>query len=423
MRKRNPYKENRTLSILPIIILSVFLLAIYPISSEVEAYSLEKVPFPSGTYIIPMDEKQVDILRAYGFAHALLRNGTTLYRIIQPPDITLTTELHDTIVFKGGPFLIWDEFGATIDQVKKSFPTVTLDRIQDVFVSESVMAIEEPTRILIIKGNYNWGKTEVLLDDMEIPYEVKGYKEVESNTKILDGYNLVVDDCSGWWRAILPPEMISGFQEFVSNGGNLIFTDKAISDAKKIFPGYLTTASSARGSWKSRISQLGEPLSQYSGPLEVNIFTEGQGIVIESLAPDARALLYSEDYDGRKRILAAYFYYGKGLVAAFGYHPQEQSASLTGSSFSYIYASILYGNMFISGKVSLPPSSPPEPLPIAVPPPPTPPPPPPPPIPTSVAVPAGYIFAGALPLGLISVLKSKLKIKLKAKQKIAIRAK
>ncbi|MCK5547854.1 MAG: hypothetical protein KAI64_02500, partial [Thermoplasmata archaeon] len=250
---------------LPIIILLtpiLFLSVTHVADSGAEAYSLEKVPFPSGTYVIPMDEKQVDVLKAYGFAHALLRNETTLYRIIQPPDAFMTTQIFDHDAFKGGPILIWKEFRPVVELVKESFPTVTLDTLREVFVSTNVLAIEEPTDILIVKGNYNWGMTEVLLDDMAIPYGIIGHRDLESNRTVMFDYNLVVDDCPGWWHDNISDGMVADFRSFVSDGGNAIFTDISILDAKKIFPGYFSTKVSVTGTMKSRIYELGTPMSQ-----------------------------------------------------------------------------------------------------------------------------------------------------------------
>jgi hypothetical protein len=403
------------------IMVMAFLIGVNLSNTEADAYSLSKIPFPEGTYIIPMDGKQTDILKAYGFAHALLRNSTGVFRLIQPPNVNLTTELYGNALFEGGPFMVWKESGPIVEQVKTSFPTVTLDRLQSIHVSANVLVVDEPTNILIIKGAYNWGETEDLLNDMNIPYDLMDYAVLESSASsisILKQYNLVVDDCSGW-NGNIQEEMIFAFQTYVEDGGNLVFTDRAILEAVKIFPGYVTTAGSLKGSWSSHVIQTGEPPSQYWGSTEISIYTELNGIVIETVGEGASALLYSSEYGIHQRILAAYFYYGDGLVELFAYHPKEQKIH---SHLTYIYASALYGNLFIGGKTTLPPPSPSNQVPLVVPPPAVPPPPPPPPsIPIAVALPAGYLYAGALPLGLIAVLKSKLRLKLK--RKIAVRAK
>jgi hypothetical protein len=387
-------------------------------NADADTYSLVKIPFPKGTYVIPMDEKQTDILNAYGFAHALLRNSTGIFRSIQPPAVNLTTELYGTTRFEGGPFLIWRESAPTVEQVKNSFPTVAVDRLQQISVVDNVLAIEEPTGILIIKGAYNWGETEDLLEDMSIPYSIITHENLESNPSILNDYNLVVDDCTGW-NGNIEDGMISAIRTYVEEGGNIVFTDRAILEATKIFPGHITVGASLRGLWPSRVIQHADPPSQYWGSTEISIYTEHNGIVMKSASQDTKVLLRSDSYGPDRRILAAYFEYGEGLVELFAYHPIEQK---THSSLAYIFASSLYGNIFVGGKTTLPTPLPPRPVPIAVPPPAAPPPPPPPPsIPAAVALPAGYLFAGAFPLGLMAVLKSKLGIKLK--RKIAVTAK
>ena len=65
--------------------------------------------FSPGTIVVPMDDKQVDRIHVYGFIHEFLRDnpGSSVARVIEPPDVTLQTDLTPAgVVYQGGPFLI-----------------------------------------------------------------------------------------------------------------------------------------------------------------------------------------------------------------------------------------------------------------------------------------------------------------------------
>jgi hypothetical protein len=60
-----------------------------PILSERTIEELVTITFPPDSYIIPMDDKQNDIIKSFGFVHALLRNNSFIYRIIEPPNVKI----------------------------------------------------------------------------------------------------------------------------------------------------------------------------------------------------------------------------------------------------------------------------------------------------------------------------------------------
>jgi len=53
----------------------------------------EAMPFGPGAVVIPMDEKQNNVILSFGFMHALLRNETICHRLIGPPDSTIKTDV------------------------------------------------------------------------------------------------------------------------------------------------------------------------------------------------------------------------------------------------------------------------------------------------------------------------------------------
>jgi len=77
--------------------------------------------FPIGTFVIPMDEKQnlltTSNVTVYGFIWAILDAGADIYRIIEPPDITLKTATYPGgAVFSGGVILVMPTYGDIIEE-------------------------------------------------------------------------------------------------------------------------------------------------------------------------------------------------------------------------------------------------------------------------------------------------------------------
>lgn len=65
--------------------------------------------FPAGTFVIPMDETQAERILVFGYVHALLRspNPIQIFRVIEPPNVTLSTNMTvSPKTFTGGPFLV-----------------------------------------------------------------------------------------------------------------------------------------------------------------------------------------------------------------------------------------------------------------------------------------------------------------------------
>lgn len=306
-------------------------------NARASAEPLETRTFPVGASVIPMDNHQNDRFKAFGFVHALLREGVTIFRIIQPPDVILKTiEIPLGDVYSGGPILVEEPIPAT---VRNQFPTVTVLKLAEEFTSNRVFRSNRPTEILVIYGI--WGHTEIVLDWMGIPYTMKTRGEVEANPSMLADYNLVVVDCPGW-GGTPPTEVANAIEAFTANGGEIIFTDIALKDLALIFPGYVSVVGNIDGTWNFNLHNVGEFPSQYYGPSTLPIYTMGGGIIAdEILNPDVRVILDIENYGGAYRIGAFYFPYGNGIVEGFAYHPPEQTGE------SGILSASLYGNKFI----------------------------------------------------------------------------
>jgi hypothetical protein len=306
----------------------------------------QTVTFPLGSFVIPMDDKQADILQAFGFTHALLRNGATIFRIIQPPDMVIETMMYPSMeIFAGGPIIVMPSDALIVNMVSIQFPTVSIDNTISPFTSDTVDVIFEPTDILVIRGT--WGHTQDVLTDMGIPHTLVETTDVESNPDMIFDYDLVVDDCPGWGPSI-PMSIVNNFREFARRGGELIFTDLALDDMYFTFPGYVTLSTNAEGYWPCNMYRIPEFPGQYYGPPTLDIYTKSGGRVMANVInPSVRIMVDSDDYFGQYRILAAYFYYGAqgnwtgGIVEGFGYHPGDQPPD------ARILASILFGNKFV----------------------------------------------------------------------------
>jgi hypothetical protein len=338
-----------------------------------EMRPLESATFPVGTYVISMDEKQ-DALKpgdvtVFGFIWAILNDGADIYRIIEPPDVTLNTTANPSgAVYSGGVILVNASYGAIITAQEANFSTVVVDTLTEGFTSDKVLFINKPTRILVIRGQF--GHTEVTLDWMKIPYMINSTEEVAADPTMLLDYDVVVDDCAGWAKTTgVPWNVWTNMSKLASNGGELIFTDIALMDLQLVFPGYVNVVYGNDDNWTDSSSIHNPPLnfsaeypSQYSAnfPSTTKIHTMSHNYVVDRAwrPADVRVIMdtsffnYTWDFpphpDPTYAILGFYFPYGNGLVEGFAYHPQEQTESLTGDPNSYLCASILYGNKFVA---------------------------------------------------------------------------
>ncbi|MCG2770076.1 MAG: hypothetical protein L6435_17145, partial [Anaerolineae bacterium] len=169
-------------------------------SSPVAAQGSDRfatVSFPIGTHVIPMDDKQADRLKAFGLAHLIARQGGVLHRVIEPPDIVLFTEAHPAgDVYRGGPIFILAEDGSILQSALVQFPSVTVEQLTQGITSDRIYQVRRGTNILLIQGLF--GRTELVLDDMGIPYTVAQRSEVAASPEIMNHFDLIIDDCPGW---------------------------------------------------------------------------------------------------------------------------------------------------------------------------------------------------------------------------------
>lgn len=335
---------------------------------------LDTATFPAGTYVIPMDEKQAALapgdVKVFGFIWALLNDGVDIYRIIQPPNVTLNTTTNPSgAVYSGGVIFVMEAYGANITAQQATFSTVIVDNLTEPFTSNNVFVVDEPTKILVIDGL--WGFTYVTLDWMGIPYTKVSKATVEANATILLDYDLVVDDCWGWYNqmggSIIPPAVANNMRTMVSNGGELIFTDIALLDLVTVFPGYVSVAGPSSGAWLGNVQIHNPPLTNFSPEYPsqypdnfsttVKLYHPYGGYVVSGVSrpSDVRIVMDTSNYGGNYRILACYFPYGDGVVEGFAYHPQEQTVGYTGDNNSYVVSALLYGNKFVA---AVPPPGP-----------------------------------------------------------------
>lgn len=382
---------------------------------EVQYEKYQTVAFPNRSFVIPMDDKQTDIMKSFGFVHALLRDNVTIYRIIEPPDIKLYTTINPSgAIYAGGPILVMPQLVLNVTKIKVNFPTVHIDTTTELIIADNVFVSNMPTKILIVSGS--WGESWQLLDDMKIPYTLKTTSAINGDPTLLLEYNLVVDDCPGWW-GYLPQAVINTMRTLVADGGEIIFTDIALKDLSIAFPNFIEVVRNSGGTFPCEFHPTAEFLAQYNGSTTIPLYTMRNGCVISKTNhPNVNVMIDSRDYNSNYRILAAYFRYGRGIVEAFAYHPQEQPGD------SYVLSSIFFGNKFVHAlPVALPPP-PLSPLPMTLPisPPPPSVPPPPPGIPMATPIPVYYALAAFVGLSVLERVKSKIRIGLK--QKIAMRA-
>jgi hypothetical protein len=340
--------------------------------------------FSPGTIVVPMDDKQVDRIHVYGFIHEFLRDnpGSAVARVIEPPDVTLQTDLTPAgVVYQGGPFLIDSSFTSAVNAMlaNATFSKVTITRLQVTFTSNSVFFVRQPTRILVISDGY-WGKTFLTLGRMGISYTQVSTDQILADPSMINQYTLIVLDSPGWYgnpSAYTPlhrseiTAVYNTIQARVAAGNEVMYTDAAIFDLNSTFPGYVKLGNPGEtGSWNGMMHNpaLGSSFnsefpSQYynpgPNPDRVRIFTE-EGVgnwVPNGVQPghtaDVRILMDSTNHYGVPffpyAIFAFYFPYGNGIVEGLALQPYEQLYPTYADYNGYYAVYQIYGNKFVEG--------------------------------------------------------------------------
>ena len=336
--------------------------------------------FPTGTFVIPMDEKQAERVLVFGFVHTLLRspNPIQIFRVIEPPDVTFSTNITSApAVFAGGPFLVYSSDASKIIQVKgrPEFKRVTLGMLTAQQSLSSVSRVGDPPKILVVKGL--WGRTDIILDAMKIPYNSTTREEVAANPSVMSGYSLIVVDSYGW-NGNIPSQVADKLRSHASQGNEVLFTDIAMRDLDQTFPGYVSLSGPQLNETISYAYAYNPPrrydaakygvladrlapefLSQYYNrpphANEIKSIVPRAGYVVSSASPektgDVRVLVDSVNLGLRGDqygILAFYFGYGDGIVEGIALLPQQQTKYVVGDS-GYYAVNQLYGNMFVYG--------------------------------------------------------------------------
>ena len=358
------------------LLLGVMLLT--PILSVAAAFPpLAAGTFPSGTLLVPMDSKQADRVHVYGLIHEFLRltPGSTIARIIEPPDVTIQTALTPSgALYQGGPFLIDPKFSSQINSLLSTtvFSGVTVTKLTAPFTSNRIFFVEEPTKILVIFGVF--GRTDLTLNRMGINYTLIDPDVVLNNPSIINQYSLIVVDCPGFYgnpssynpdRRAKIQTVYNTISTHVQAGNEVIFTDISLLDMDSTFPGYVNTAFGGAGSWAATVHNPPEPgfqpefPSQYynpgPNPNTIKLFTEGGGRVISSIQPahasDVRILIDTDKFGVpfRHAILGFYFQFGNGIVEGLAFHPYEQTFPNYADQNGYFATYEIYGNKFVHG--------------------------------------------------------------------------
>ena len=316
--------------------------------------------FPAGTYVIPMDDKQGDVVKAFGLVQEILAEGAEVYRLVGPPDPTLeTTQYPSGDVYEGGPFLVLGSDEPEVMEALSKFPTVSVDTLISSVTSDRVYKMDRPTRILLIYGQY--GDSGITLTAMGLPFTQVNVTDIQTNPSMVYNYDVIIDDCPGA-AGNVPSDIAQIIREFVAQGGEAIFSDIALLDLDAIFPGYVSVVDNEEGSFLFTQHNNGDFISQYSGVNPVMVYTMGGGnIVDEILNPAVRILMDSDSYgfDEFKaidiqqtmyRVGAFYFAYGAGIVEGFAFHPGDQAEN--GFPDAQRMVSILIGNKLIHASVT-----------------------------------------------------------------------
>ena len=334
--------------------------------------------FPTGTIVVPMDNKQNDRIKVYGLIHEFLssRPDAEVARIIEPPDVSIRTTLTPSgAVYQGGPFLIDARFLGNVNSLLSTSPFtgVTMTQLTASFTSDRIFFVRQTTNILVIRGVF--GRTDQTLDRMGINYTVVDPSKVEDNPSLIDPYSLIVVDCPGWFgnpstyssaRRAKIQAVYDAISTRVRAGNEVIYTDIALKDLDSTFPGYITLGQGASGSWMGTVYNPPKgnnfppefPSQYYNpepNPNSVKIFTHGGGVVVSGVQPahtsDVRIVIDTPKFGVpfRYAILGFYFQYGNGIVEGLAFHPQDELYPTYADKNGYYAVHEIYGNKFVHG--------------------------------------------------------------------------
>ena len=370
-----------------VVCLILALVLIAPALSPVEAAiaPLSSGIFPSGTIVVPMDGKQNDRIHVYGLIHEFLRSNpnSQVARVIEPPDVTLQTQLTPSgDVYQGGPFLIDSSYVAAMNTMlgNSTFSKVTVTRLTASFTSNNIFFVRQATKILVILSDNGWGDTFLTLSRMGISYDEVTTDQILANPSLINQYTLIVLDSPGWYgnptayvaaRRTQIQAVYNTIQARVQAGNEVMFTDAALLDLNSTFPGYIhlgqsgeastptvTLYNPAKGGFNSEF-----PSQHYNSgpnPNKGTILTEeGAGQWVPTAIPaahagDVRVLMDTTNYgypapEIPYAIMAFYFPYGNGIVEGLAFQPYQQLYPTYADVNGYYATYELYGNKFVEG--------------------------------------------------------------------------
>ena len=369
------------------LILALVILAPALTPAEAVITPLSAGIFPSGTIVVPMDGKQNDRIHVYGLIHEFLKStpNSQIARVIEPPDVTLQTQLTPSgDVYQGGPFLIDSSYAAAINTMlgNSTFSKVTVTSLTASFTSNKIFFVRQPTKILVIGDGY-WGKTFLTLLRMGISFDQVTTDQILANPSMINQYTLIVLDSPGWYgnpSAYVPARraqiqaVYNTIQARVQAGNEVMFTDAALLDLNSTFPGYIKLGQSGEASTPTvtvynppRGGFTPEFPSQYynSGPTpnKAKILTEeGAGQWVPTAVPaahagDVRVIMDTTNYGYPApqipyAILAFYFPYGNGIVEGLAFQPYQQLYPNYADQNGYYATYEIYGNKFVEGPQS-----------------------------------------------------------------------
>jgi hypothetical protein len=270
----------------------------------------------------------------------MLRNGSKIYRIIEPPDATIKSDLFPSgSLYQGGPILVMQSSSGIVTSVRPAFPSLVLHKVKESYTSDRIFIVEKPTKVLWMDGG--WGHTNDLLNEMKIPYDRCDLGDMWNHpNETLKNHSLLMDDCNGLsaqtvnGTMFMPPQTIWALRNFVSSGNEIIAQCLAAEDLKLCFPGFLTGTLSKWPSSSSTVTELPDFPAQYHGNTNVNFKLVWAGI--NALSPKVNVMA-----DGGSWVDAAFFYYGKGIAEYLSFHAGDQTGDARRAAIT------LYGNKFI----------------------------------------------------------------------------
>ncbi len=265
--------------------------------------------FPVNTTIIPLDNNQANILKAYGFAYNLLKQDIPVGWIMD--NITLNTTELGNYNYRGSTFVVDYPDNTWLDS-QAAIWNVTLNHLNQTLNGDYVTWLAFAPRIAVQEGGKYWVVTETL-NASGIPYSWVNGQDIINGA--LSNYDvLLVGHYDFEFNSPNPVEETDAIRKFIENGGYL--HAECVSVTSFEYYQHITNITSSRNITSGDymiMYQPYSPLTQTFGtPKDIGGTVSGFNIT------DSNVTLLATDNFGYDKFV--YTPFGNGYISYYAGH-------------------------------------------------------------------------------------------------------